>query len=154
MEDSSTDLNPPAFQIRVAGRFVGEVVKGIFKKNITGSRHILRKPPAIALSVESLAQAERAGAHEIQITDIELGCVYACSLEHFKSHSFPIQRGGFEPQFALALENFDVSTPLEITSHAPKPGEVKFKPGNGQRVRNPQRASFLNLRQLVFEGMA
>jgi hypothetical protein len=154
MQNNNIQSSPESYQIRVSGRLVGEVTNGTFTKKISGSRHILRKPPAIALSVESLQEAERVGARDIQITDIDLGCVYACTLQHFKSHAFSLQRGGFEPQLALPLELFDVSAPLEITSHAPKRGEVKRKPGNGQRVRNPRGVSFLNLRQLVFEGMA
>ncbi len=153
MQNNNTQSNPESYQIRVSGRLVGEVTNGIFKKTISGSRHILRKPPAIALSVESLQQAERVGAHDIQITDIDLGCVYACTLQHFKSHAFPLQRGGFEPQLALRLELFDVSSPLEIKSHAPKPGEIKRKAGNGQRVRNLFDLTPLSPRQLVFKGM-
>ena len=153
MQNSSTQSNRESFQIHVAGRHVGVVENGIFKKTITGSRHILRKPPAIALSVESLQQAEHAGADEINITDIETGCVYACTVEHFKGYSFPLQRGGFEPQLALALEQFDVSCPLEISSRAPGPGEVRRKPGNGKRVRNPRGVQQISPRQLVFKGM-
>lgn len=54
MDDSSIQSNHESFQIHVAGRHVGDVEKGVFKKTISGSRHILRKPPAIALSVEAL----------------------------------------------------------------------------------------------------
>lgn len=153
MENSSTlSVNEP-FQIRVEGRVIGEVLKGIFKKTITGSLHFLKKPPAIALSVESLAQAERAGAVEIHITDRETGRVYACTFEHFKNRAFPIQRGRFEPQLALLLSDFDISSPLELSSHAPRRGEVKRKPGSGTRVRNPRGLPLVSPRQLVFKGM-
>lgn len=153
MNNSSTLSNRESFQIHVGGRYVGEVVGGIFKKNIIGSRHILRKPPAIALSVESLEQAEGAGARDIQVRDIESGRFYTCTVEHFRHYCFPLQRGGFEPQLALPLERFDVSSPLVIASRAPKRGEVKRKPGNGKRVRNPRGVVMGSPRQMVFKGM-
>ena len=154
MEDFSTESNGDSYQIFVAGRHVGDVENGVFKKTISGSRHILRKPPAIALSVESLERAELAGACDIQIKDIESGRVYACTVEHFRKYSFPIQRGGFEPQLALPLERFEVSSPLNISSRAPKSGEVKRKAGNGKRVRNPRGVvSTLSPRQLMFKGL-
>lgn len=118
MSDCSTDLTPDSFQIRVAGCKVGEVASGVFRKSISGSRHILRKPRALALSIESLKQAEQVGAVEIEITDKESRKVYSCSVEHFKEHAFPIQRGGFEPQLALLIGDFDITSPLEYQSRA------------------------------------
>ncbi len=153
MQDCSTNSNHESFLIRVAGHVIGEVVQDVFKKTITGSRHILQKPPSIALSVESLEQAERAGAREIQIKDRETGQLFSCTIDHFKHHAFPLQRGGFEPQLAMRLEEFDVTSPLEISSHAPKRGEIKRKPGNGERVRNPHGLVLVSPRQLVLKGM-
>jgi len=154
MSDSSIQSNRESFQIHISGRHVGDVEKGVFKKTISGSRHILRKPPAIALSVESLERAELAGACDIQIKDIETGRIYASTVEHFRGYSFSIQRGGFEPQLAMPLELFDVSSPLIISSRAPKPGEIKRKAGNGKLVRNPRGVvATLSPRQLVFKGM-
>lgn len=135
------------------GRVVGEVVGEVFKKNISGSRHILHKPRAIALSVESLTQAEKVGAHEIQITDKESGDLYACPFDRFKEYAFPIQRGGFEPQMALTLDRFDVSSPLAYSSHTTKRGEIKHAPGNGKRTRNPRGVQLESPRQLLFKGM-
>jgi len=118
MDNSSIKTKPDSYQVRVAGRHVGDVVSGVFKKRISGSRHILRKPRALALSIESLKQAEHVGACEIEITDRESKNVYSCSIEYFKEHAFPIQRGGFEPQLALPIGRFDVTSPLEYQSHA------------------------------------
>lgn len=132
---------------------MGEVVGEVFKKNITGSRHILHKPRAIALSVESLTQAEHAGAREIQINDKETGRVYSCSIDDFRDKSFPIQRGGFEPQLALPLDKFEVTSPLEYMSRAAKQGEIKHAPGNGKRTRNPRGVRLESPRQLLFKGM-
>ena len=145
--------SPAPIPISAAGRHVGEVVRDVFQKSIVGSRHILRVPPSIALSVESLELAEGAGAREIQIRDSETGRLYTCTVEHFRRRAFPIQRGGFEPQLALLLEEFDISAPLELISRAPKRGEIKRKPGNGKRVRNPRGVIVVSPRQMVFKGM-
>lgn len=153
MQDSSTDSNQTPIPIHAGSRRVGEVVGSVFQKSIVGSRHILRHPLSIALSVESLELAEGAGAREIQIRDSETGRVFACTVEHFRRRAFPIQRGGFEPQLALLLEDFEVSAPLELISRAPKRGEIKRKPGNGKRVRNPRGMPLRSPRQLVFKGM-
>lgn len=147
MSDCSTK------KIFTSGRVVGKVVGDVFKKNIFGSRHILHKPCAIALSVESLNQAEKVGAHEIQITDKETGALYACPFERFKEYAFPIQRGGFEPQMALTLDRFDVTSPLDYSSRALKQGEIKHTPCNGKRTRNPRGVQLESPRQLLFKGM-
>ncbi len=154
MENFSTQSNQAPIRIRVAGYIVGEVASGVFTKSIFGSRHILRKPRAIALAVESLTQAEQVGAHDIQITDKESGWVYSCSIEQFKEYAFPIQRGGFEPQLALPIERFITSTPLEYKSQTMKRGEIKHKPGSGRRIRNPRVLRLESPRQLLFKGMA
>jgi hypothetical protein len=140
-------------RIYTGGRVVGEVVGEVFRKKISGSRHILHKPRAIALSVESLTQAEKVGAREIQINDKETGRVYSCSVEDFKEKSFPIQRGGFEPQMALTLDRFDVTSPLDYSSRATKQGEVRHEPGNGKRTRNPRGVKLESPRQMLFKGM-
>jgi hypothetical protein len=104
--------------IFVSGRYVGRVDGDTFKKNIKGSKHILHAPPAIALSVESLAQAEQAGAREIEVTDTESERVYCASVEHFRRYAFPLQRGGFEPQRALTLDRWTVTGGNVTTTRA------------------------------------
>jgi len=113
--------------IYVSNRCVGAVDNGIFHKSIKGSRHLLRTPPAICLSVESLRQAEDRGASEIEIADTETGKVYQSKIEYFRQHAWKIQRGGYEPQLAMRLELWEITQPLEILSRAPKRGEVKHK---------------------------
>ena len=153
MDDSSIKTEPDSYQIQVSGHHVGDVVSGVFKKRISGSRHILRKPRALALSIESLKQAEQVGAHEIEITDKESKKVYSCSVEHFKEHAFPLQRGGFEPQLALTLDLFDVSSPLDYSSYALRQGEIKQTRSNGRRTRNPRGVRLERPRQMLFKGM-
>jgi dissimilatory sulfite reductase (desulfoviridin) alpha/beta subunit len=115
MADNST-------KIYVGTRFVGEVQTGKFKKRIEFSRHALRTPPALALSVESLRQAENFGACEIEITDKESARVFACTIEHFKRYSWELHRGGFEPQRAMALERWTLVKGGRIKSSGGKSG--------------------------------
>lgn len=153
MSNVITNQGRESFQIRISGRYVGDVKDGVFHKVIKGSRHILRTPRAICLSVESLRQAEQLGALYIEVGDTETGFIYSCSIEHFKRFSFELQRGGFELQRALIIERWELTAPLEIESKAAKRGEVKRKAGNGQRVRNPRNVSQPAPRQLVFKGL-
>ncbi len=153
MSNCSTSPEIPTFQIRIANHSVGEVTGDKFKKEIQFSRHALRKPPALALSTESLTQAEQVGAREIQITDKESGRVYSCSIDHFKENAFPIQRGGFEPQLALPIGKFDVVSPLDYSSRASRRGEITHKRGNGKRTRNPRGVRLESPRQMLFKGM-
>ena len=115
MSNDSTKIKEKPYHLQVANRFVGEVEDGKFKKRIQFSKHALHTPPALALSVESLVQAERFGAQEIEITDLESGRVFLCTLEHFKRYSWQLQRGGFEPQRAMALDRWTVTAPITYT---------------------------------------
>lgn len=94
-------------KVFVSARYVGSVEGGVFKKTIKGEKHMLHSPRAIALSVESLRQAEAFGAHDIEIKDAESGILYSCSILHFKRFCFELQRGGFEKQKALPLDRFN-----------------------------------------------
>jgi hypothetical protein len=113
----------------------------------------LRTPPSIALSIESLEQAEKFGASEIQVTDVETGRIYSCSIEHFKKYAPPIQHGGFEPQLALPLERFDISSSLVISTSPQNNGTVKRKIDNKKKARNTGRDSMVSPRQLTLKGM-
>lgn len=99
---------------------IGEVKSGTFRKSIFASRHMLRQPPAISLSVDSLRQAEAVGAQNIEVKERESGLVYSCTLTHFRQYSFDLQRGGFESQKALCLKFWNVSGGTSHVTDAPK----------------------------------
>lgn len=105
--------------IYAGGRVVGEVHSAVFNKRIKGSLHMLRKPRAIALDVDSLRQAKEYGAATIRITDTESGAVYSCDMAHFYRHSFLLNRG-YGEQRAMILDRWTVTganaknTPLPI----------------------------------------
>lgn len=99
---------------------VGEVANGTFKKSVKSSTGFLHSPPAICLSVESLAQAEQAGAQSLEVTDKESGLKYTCTLTHFRQYAFDLQRGGYEAQKALPLGYWNVSGGTVTNTPAPK----------------------------------
>lgn len=88
------------------GRLVGTVTGDVFRKNVSASRHFLRRPPAIGFSVESLVHAQQVGAVRVDVLDSESGCHYRATLAHIWAHGFELQRGGFERQLALPLSRW------------------------------------------------
>lgn len=130
MNKYSTNSKP----IYAGGHVVGCVKDDTFCKNIKGSRHILFHPRAIALSVESLRQAESFGARALEIRDTESGLIYRATIEHFKRFCFELQRGAFESQRALMLDRWDVSGgnpsgnhPMRIDPAETTPEEIPFE---------------------------
>ena len=101
----STRKKNDSNQIYSGGRIVGCVNGNVFLKTIQGSKHILRRPQALAISIDALEAAERAGATIIQITDTETGVIYKSSIEHFRECAFELDRG-FGRQLALTLEGW------------------------------------------------
>lgn len=106
-------------KIWAGGRVVGEVAKGTFRKSVKSSTGFLHSPPAIALSVDSLNQAESVGASVIEVKDKETGRVYACTVTHFRTYAFDLQRGGYEAQKALPLSYWNVSGGTVTNTPAP-----------------------------------
>lgn len=121
MKDYSTDSKP----IYLGSRIIGRVKNNTFYKTIR-SNHILHSPPGLALSVDSLVQAENAGATAIEIKDKELGNVYFSTISHFRRYSFDMQRGKFESQKCLPLSYWAITDTNVVaithinTSDAPK----------------------------------
>ena len=85
---------------RADGTVVGRVIGSLFVKHIVGSKHLLRKPPAIAFGVDVLAQAKALGATEVAVEDTEAGTVYRAtigdiegptSLEFDRGHGLPVE---------------------------------------------------------------
>jgi hypothetical protein len=93
--------------IFAGSKVIGKVVDGIFYKNINRA-HYLRQPPAIAFDIDSLNQAEKAGASWVQVIDRDRGIVYRASLEHIMTKGFQFNRGWGE-QIALPLSGWITS---------------------------------------------
>lgn len=85
-----------------SGVIVGNVRDGVFRKVILGSKHLLRKPLAIAISMDALSQAEGFGATQIEVFDRETKATYRSTFTHLRERGFEFDRG-FGKQFALPL---------------------------------------------------
>ena len=99
--------------IRVGNKVIGQVRGDAFIKRVQASRHFLTTPPAIALDVGSLAQAERTGARRVHVIDTKTGTIYRASIEHIRRAGFEINRG-FGRQIALTLDGWTKSGPGEL----------------------------------------
>ncbi len=105
--------------IYVGQRVIGVVAGVTFKKSITGSKHILRRPRAIAFDRCTLRDAAAAGATCAAILDRETGTEYAISFESIYRYSFPVLRGHGD-QGAVTLEHWAINgaTPAAVAKAA------------------------------------
>lgn len=105
-----------------AGRnVVGQVQGNTFYKTITGSKHMLHKPPALCFDCSTLTDAVNAGADRVQVTDRETGRTYAAKIATIQENGFAVNRG-YGAQIALPLTWFSVD------GKPPMSGPVKPKP--------------------------
>jgi hypothetical protein len=91
--------------IRVNGRAVGEVRGMLFTKHLRASKHFLRTPPAIAFDVQSLRDAENAGAQIACVIDDETGRGFVAAIAKIRARGFRVNRGHGE-QIALMLDEW------------------------------------------------
>ena len=89
------------------GHIVGKVTARTFCKVISGSKHLLRKPAAIAFDKTTLKDARKAGALDVCVTDRETGRVYRASIDDIETFGFGVFRG-FGSQVALAVSRFSI----------------------------------------------
>lgn len=92
-------------RIQAGNKTFGLIVGDEFRKSVFGSKHFLRKPPAIAIDQGALDRAEEAGAVRVRVVDKETGWVYSATIAHIRRAGLEINRGwGF--QRALPLESW------------------------------------------------
>lgn len=97
--------NEIAFNLN--GKVVASLRNGVLRRNIRGSKHILRLPPAIAFDRCIIEEARREGCREIEVTDTESDRVYTLDFADFEKHAFPIDRG-FGAQLGCELRWWNV----------------------------------------------
>ena len=90
-----------------SNRAVGFVSGQFFRKTITGSKHILRTPRAIAFDRSTLDDAEKAGATCVSVTDSETGRTYIAAITTIREHGFTVTRG-YGNQVALTLDRYAI----------------------------------------------
>jgi len=93
--------------ISIGTQVVGKVLNGVFSKRVRGSRHFLRKPPAIALDIDTLEQALRLGATKVEVYDMESGIFYRAKIDLIYEKGFRFNRG-FGDQIALCLNRWEI----------------------------------------------
>lgn len=91
------------------GRRVVGIVSGRTYEKKLKSTGILHSPPAIALSVDELRQAERAGAEFLRVQATDTGETYAIDLDLFRHFGFQVSRG-YGEQLACELHHFGRSS--------------------------------------------
>lgn len=84
---------------------VGTLRGGVFVKRVRDA-HILRRPAAIALQDDVLAELRRAGCHTVEAA-LDGGKVLRAPIERFAAKGFELDRG-FGAQTALPLAQWDV----------------------------------------------
>ena len=114
--------------------------------------YFLKNPPALAFSQEAVETARALGASEIQITitDASPVQVWTCTMPHFLEYAIPIQRGKWEPQYALTLDRWTKS--LHVQSRAAGPGQIVFTPARKPKRRNlmPAGAARVEFQEKLF----
>lgn len=106
--ETERTINPQGAPIFCGGRAIGRVENGVFHKTITGSKHLLRTPRAVAFDRSTLTDAEAAGATTARIYDRETGIAYTATLDRIRAEGFPVTRG-YGNQWALALDHWSAN---------------------------------------------
>lgn len=88
-----------------AGKAIGGVRGDTFYKSIRGSRHFLKRPPAIALDCQSITDARAAGAVWAEVADTETGKVYRAKLDTIERHGH-VFNYGFGEQIFLKFSSW------------------------------------------------
>jgi len=83
------------------------------RKFIRGSKHFLRKPPAVATDEAILLEAKAAGFTVLEVVDTETGVVYTAAIERVLAEGIAISRG-FGEQRALRLERWARRDPRQL----------------------------------------
>lgn len=105
--DTNHLFNSHCTKILVGNTIVGAVKDGVFLKRVRGSRHFLKKPPAIALNTDTIEQAFNLGATKIAIHDLESGKFYRATIELIYEKGFKLNRG-YGDQLALPISRWEV----------------------------------------------
>jgi len=91
------------------GKQTGYIEGGVYYRSFTDA-HMLRKPQALAMSVDVIEQLTRNGATRLVFTHAATGVKYRATLAHFLDKSLTIDRG-YGRQLALPLAGWMRETP-------------------------------------------
>jgi hypothetical protein len=115
--------------LRIGGKVSGFYMERTheYYRRVDGSRHFLRKPPAITNDLAALAEAERLGADRVRIIDSETGIEYLCAIAVIREHGFPISRG-WGDQVALPFGYWIQCAPDGTITQPTLPKQAQPKP--------------------------
>lgn len=99
-----------AKKIKVGDRIVGEVLGNTFVKHLHSKTHFLRKPRAICFDLRSLEQAQKFGATEVKIYDMDSRSIYLAPIERIYRKGFYLNRG-YGEQIGLTLNFWKLAGP-------------------------------------------
>jgi hypothetical protein len=102
--------------IKVNGRTVGQVIDGVFVKDVSSSKHFLHTPGAIAYTIDTLHAAQRAGAEYCQVLDTDTGIRYRASIAKIWDMGKKFNYG-WGDQIYLTLQNWLQTVDPEYASH-------------------------------------
>lgn len=98
--------NSNSIPVYVGKTVIGYVSGGVFYKSVKGSKHFLRTPRAIAFDVSTLHDAEAAGAHHVEVTDMETGKTYRAAVSTIWAKGWEFNRG-FGRQWGVPLAEWN-----------------------------------------------
>jgi len=93
--------------VKVGDKIVGYLEGGKFIKQVVGSKHRLRLPPAWAIDAEAFEGEIKPNARGIVVIDRETGMEYHASVETFDKFKGELDRG-FGRQYYLPLSYWEV----------------------------------------------
>ena len=88
------------------GKVIGQIEGQVFRKNIKGSKHLLRKPRAIAIDVYAYDEDIATACECIEVKDQETGITYVSTIENFNRYRIKLDRRHGQ-QYALPLGYWD-----------------------------------------------
>lgn len=107
------------------GKTAGIVSGDTLRRELYGSRHFLRHPPAISFDLHHLREAESMGARRVEVLDRETGTTFHADLRAFHVSALLIERGGHDLQAALPLQYWHTGeAPATVAKPAPKRPEA------------------------------
>ena len=122
--------------IKVNGRTVGQVIDGVFVKDVSSSKHFLHTPEAIAYTIDSLHAAQRAGAEYCEVLDTDTGIKYRASIAKIFDMGKKFNYG-WGDQIYLTLSNWlqtldpeYISTDTDPQAYSEADGTHEVKPLN------------------------
>jgi len=118
-------VNEKAVPIYVGSRIVGQVKGDTFYKNIRGSRHMLRKPQAIAFDISTLEDALDAGASKVEVTDLDDGKVYIAHIVDILRDGKRFNRGYGAQIYYLLSRWRHPDAPEQMTLFTQESGEAR-----------------------------